>query len=589
MPFDFNTFGTGETKKPDATIPAEKTGSFDFSTFGGGETAVKRAPKEKKPGVVQTIAQTVAQPFLKTIASGGALLEAGTGLAKAIVGKEGKVNQENYDKIQKEGIDFGYLGKAKPIGAGFDATKGIKENVRPIADAAGVGLEIASYIVPVGKAKTAIDAARKGKVLKGAVEGAKAGSSAGAIGGTGMGLQEEDASVGSVIKNTAIGGIAGGILGGGLGAGSGALRNTVTKAVEARSPQAVSKKVDDLVGTIIQGEKKDIPKARKAFAEVGTDDILLSDEASKAFDEGRIADIPQAEQDLARIKKDGIKTYDDLSKVLDHRISKTSEKLSDVLSTDRKVRKLKDLVMETKVGDQKVRHNYVEDALDHLEELYTKTTAPADALRIKQLKARAKQTGLTIDEVNKLAIEHGTEFKNKAFSKASGEPLTSVNAQSFENVRTGLKGTARDLFDNPIYKEADSALTNLINARGLARDMAEKVNALQQKIVRKGFGQKLGALVARLSDLVSGGTLKGIVNYFIPRGEGLKVLNALDLEKMLAGNLKKIQALIDSDLPEKTMIEKLEEFMNLRGAPVINLENPSKSRLPKTPPKLNKK
>jgi hypothetical protein len=91
--------------------------------------------------------------------------------------------------------------------------------------------------------------------------------------------------------------------------------------------------------------------------------------------------------------------------------------------------------------------------------------------------------------------------------------------------------------------------------------MAEAANKLQQKIKNRTVGQKIGGLIARTMDLMSGGTLKGAASYFLPRGEGLKVLNALDLEKALAKNLAKFKALAEQDLPEATILEQLDSMI----------------------------
>ncbi len=62
-------------------------------------------------------------------------------------------------KLNEEGADYGYLGKVKPIGAGFDATKGVKENLGAIGDAALKGVEGASYLVGGGLLKAGTKAA----------------------------------------------------------------------------------------------------------------------------------------------------------------------------------------------------------------------------------------------------------------------------------------------------------------------------------------------------------------------------------------------------------------------------------------------
>ena len=70
--------------------------------------------------------------------------------------------------------------------------------------------------------------------------------------------------------------------------------------------------------------------------------------------------------------------------------------------------------------------------------------------------------------------------------------------------------------------------------------MSEDVNKLRNKITERGFGEKVGRLVFQVADKFTGGGLKGFIQSFIPRSAGLKLMNALDLEKALQKNLKDI-------------------------------------------------
>ncbi|MEI6288343.1 MAG: hypothetical protein WCJ54_06595 [Actinomycetota bacterium] len=47
-------------------------------------------------------------------------------------------------------------------------------------------------------------------------------------------------------------------------------------------------------------------------------------------------------------------------------------------------------------------------------------------------------------------------------------------------------------------------------------------------------------------DILTGGTIRGLVGGLLPRGAGYKVMNALDIEKNLSRNLKIIQEAIAS-------------------------------------------
>jgi len=275
------------------------------------------------------------------------------------------------------------------------------------------------------------------------------------------------------------------------------------------------KKVTDVVGEIIQGKSKDVEKGVKALSNLDTTSV---------------------------------KTYDDLGKALQTRISSLSKGVDKVLGQDVTPTKLNKLTTETKSTSGKViKTNYVNRALTDLAELYAKIGDGAKAQNIKDLVSKAKKTGLTKLEVNNIAREYGQEFGSKAFSKL-GDPLTSVNAQLFENTRKGLKSVARKGIGSKEAQEIDSVISSMFNTSKLVQKNIEAVNKLQQKISDRGLLEKLGYVVSKTADVVTGGAVRGVIGGILPRGVGNKVFNALDLEKRLADNLK----LINKALKGKT-------------------------------------
>lgn len=312
--------------------------------------------------------------------------------------------------------------------------------------------------------------------------------------------------------------------------------NTKIESYKAAQTTKAASQVDNLVGSITQGKIADIAKAKSALGSIDTE---------------------------------GIKNYKDLSGALDNKIQTVSEKLDQVFDkTSPKEIPLDKLNMKAKVGGQTITHNFVNDALNQLKELYQKTNDPTSAADVAQLTKKAQDKGLSIKEVNNLAKQYGNEFSSKAFNKM-GDPLTSVNAQAFENTRSGLKTTARQQFNNPVYQEADAQLSNLIKTRDLTDNMNEAVNKLQQKIQTRSFGAKAGALAAKVFDTLSGGAVKGAVNYFIPRGEGLKTLNALDLQKSLSKNLGTLNEVLNKNLPEADVMTKLQKILDEPTKPTV--------------------
>lgn len=325
--------------------------------------------------------------------------------------------------------------------------------------------------------------------------------------------------------------------------------NPILEASKASRIASDAKAVDNLAGQIIQGTTKDIAKAKSA---------------------------------LGNIVTTGIKTYKDLASVLTDKISTISNKLDETLATNTETKPLADLTHTFKVGESDISHNYVQDALDQLKSHYQATNDVAGLEKITQLETKAGSEGLTVKEVNDLAKEHGNTIN--AFN-ANGQAASGLTKQAAENTRTGIKATAREMFgNNPVFKAADSQLTNLIRTRDLVSNVAENVNKLQQKIQARGLGEKVGRLVGEVMNVVGLNSPKGFIEYFLGRGTGLKTLNALDLEKGLARNLKNLQGALAPGATEADVESHLQQIIDdahtsKSGTPKISsqsLDNASK-------------
>lgn len=299
---------------------------------------------------------------------------------------------------------------------------------------------------------------------------------------------------------------------------------------------------DHLIGTIIQGQAKDIPAARRAFSQIDTT---------------------------------GIKTQKDLGDALDAKIKVGSEKLREALGYEPYVKPLDELTLTSKVGDIEVSHNFVDDALNQLDEYYAKTGNYEDAAKIKALKNKAATEGITLEEINDLAIRHGQDLSG--FNPATGELASGLKKQMAENTRKGLKETARKQFNNKVYNETDAALSDLIKTRDLVRENEEAVLKLKQRTRDATLPERAGALLEQVLNFASFGTSRG----FLQSGRDLGLfkaktnMDAVEIEKLMNKNLKRLKEIINS--PSNQMESKLEDFL---------LEN---KVMPVRPPRIQKK
>ena len=258
------------------------------------------------------------------------------------------------------------------------------------------------------------------------------------------------------------------------------------------------------------------------------------EQATGQIIQGKTGDVKQAVQAIGAVDTTGVKTYKDLLgkfkekkpellSVVDNELAKDTTQYSlDNLST----------TVATNSG-KKVSTNYVDSALKDLRELYSTT---GDVKQLANLEELAAKGSYTLKEVNDISRVYNSEFGQKAFSKL-GDPLTSVNAQRFENTRKGLKDVARRGIGGAEAKKADELLSSVYNTENLVKRNVEAVNKLRQRINERGLLEKAGHYITKYADILTGGTIRGAVAGLLPRGAGYKVLNALDLEEQLAKNL----------------------------------------------------
>lgn len=288
------------------------------------------------------------------------------------------------------------------------------------------------------------------------------------------------------------------------------------KVLTPEKVEQTKKKVDDLVGKITLGtDERAIKKSKSALAELDTT---------------------------------AVSTYQDLKDVAADKISVLAKEVDTILEKAPGATKLDDLAVTTKVGDKVVSQNFVAEALDNLEELYTKIKSPADVERIKQLRNKAIDQGLTPLEINQLAREYGVEFKAKAFTQ-KGDPRTTVNAEAFENVRKGVKNTMKQNLPEgaaPVITELDKQMSNLYTLQNASDNMVKKVKNVVNKLEERGLIAELGRKLGKAVDVATFGGLKSFVtSLLLQGGRGLKTLDALSIEKKLKENLKKLDKMLE--------------------------------------------
>jgi hypothetical protein len=380
-----------------------------------------------------------------------------------------------------------------------------KTNRQVYGEGLGFGLEAAAggALSGVAKARTLLGAAG---------QAAGSGAAYGGLGGTSSAMRENK-GVADTAKSAATGAVVGGVVGGTVGLAGRAVSDRL-----ANRAAASQDKVDRAVGQIAQSKTGDVAQHKRALMEIGKEEL------------GEVS------------------TYDDLRGAVRDRLNALRKNQDAALASAPEAKPLDSFTKRTGAGKSEVTSNPVTKALDDMEELYEKTSDPESLSAHLALREKAETVGLTASEVNQLARDYGSEFGSKAFSLKSGDPLTSVNAQSFENTRKAVKDAARELLPDDASKAMDASMSDLLELDRSVAQVNEKVNALKNKIKERGLGERIGRLLGQAFDVASFGTGKGFVTKaFFPSGVGEKMLNYLDIQKQLPKNIKMLTAALNAD------------------------------------------
>jgi len=392
---------------------------------------------------------------------------------------------------------------------------------------------------------------------QGAMQGGKVGAISGGAYGAGEEMTQKESTLGSILAAGATGAGLGAVTGGALGAAAPVIGKALSPTERAARRAETTK---EAVRRVAQGSGA---------------------KGSKSTDQA------VTERALRELDLDGVKSSADLSTRIKEKITDISKGLDEALETDPTRRKLDMFNHRMDVDGDGLRHNFVSEALDQLETHFKKTNFLDDAARISKIREKANREGLTLKEVNNIARTHG-----KVLSKFNlKDELATDLGQKAENTRAGVKATARAIFGKGISKEADAVMADLSRLQALIKSREEAVELLRASTLKPGISDTLGNLLEQAVNIATLTTSRSLFNAMASRaarqagqaGQSAgKTLNALDLENRLAKDLKIITDAQKKGVSEKTMTEKLREFVT-ENSKMLGLPAPDPSRRPSAP------
>ena len=213
---------------------------------------------QKKPGFIKSLVKDIVKPVARVV----------VGAYNTIKGAD--LNQSR--NVPLLGQTQGLPDVIKP--GGLISPQGKLQNpinLRNLGQAAGVGAELASNVVGGFGAKNVAKQGFKGAYTKAVKTGVKEGATSGALYGAGSGLQKENASVGSVLKDTAagtaFGAAGGGIIGGGLGAASYGAGRLASKYIPGVA-EKIAAQGDPRISNIIAQRQKALQTLEDSYSTV---------------------------------------------------------------------------------------------------------------------------------------------------------------------------------------------------------------------------------------------------------------------------------------------------------------------------------
>ena len=333
------------------------------------------------------------------------------------------------------------------------------------------------------------------------------------------------------------------------------------KLKEAKNAVANIEKAPDLAAKITQTvDKGDIKTATKALPTVKLEGIKDSAEASARTEAQIKANVKAVDEAYAK------DTTPHKPAEFDKQV-----KVSNELTRDPKTGKM--------ISNYEVK-NPITDAITQLKDYYEKSGNTADYQKMLDIEAKFKNEGLTAQEINNLARQHGRDLN--AYN-ANNELSSGLKKESAENTRKSVKAEARKFA--PETEAIDAQIADQIKLKQMFDDMTEKFQRLKNTVEPAGPLKKLGSFVGVATNVLTGRFFEGFFKKLIPDFNNLGAdtkLNIKDVQKKLAPMIEEFNKILKETegLDPVKAKAKLEELMKNKGS-LLDIFPKSKGAIPK--------
>lgn len=456
----------------------------------------------------------------------------------------GKIGEWIGTKIaehSKAGKDLKALELAGKVPAGtFDSTFSKPTGRELAGDALKVGTTIASAFVPVLKGSAVaskLPALGKASSVVAGLGNIGIGTGIGGTFGLAEGLRENK-SGSDLAKMAQQGATFGGITTGVIGSVP-ALMKGAKYIASGKAPT-----LTETLGKVIQpiGKNTDI-----------ADSLIKGEKGFAEYFKNRAGSIPS--------------TYSELSTDIGNMSRSLSKEKKTYLSQFEDLFKPKDLSSVSSAGRGTLtKNNYVSMAIDELKSLYSKNADIQKLSTLKKLESAYKSKGLTVSQLDDLAVQFGKE--QSAFSNSGDLTHSKVR---YENIRKGIKEIYRSKLPDETAKTLDSRSSSLIGLNSELDRMVAQIqkvsNKLENDTLVKKFGRGVGYVLNKTS-------IKPFLIEAIGQGSAIQKTDWIGIERNLSKNLKIIDKALKTKDPLQSLtsksngnefIQKLVRFLNPVG------------------------
>jgi hypothetical protein len=461
----------------------------------GGPSSVP----EEKQGLLKSIAMGTGIPrFAANVVNAGKQIGNLAGMIKE--GPSGDYQQYAQPAQNATPVNMPWLGAVKPVGQ--EGTFGQR-----LADTTGESLKLASTVVSGGSGVGAVGRATlAGRIGQGAMSGLKGGVVSGGMYGMGEGIQQKDATLGSIVGSTAGSAVLGGAFGGAVGAVLSAVSAAVRGTYRNVTTPAEQKARQEIAILFEKGVKPNLP---------GKTTPALRTKFNDAVGEG---------VQIINSNKPSLQFTDDIGDTVSGRAPQTLKEFSDALEQTEKIiyDKYDDLAKQANQKGVTIDPTPIAKELDEVINNKALQLSHPEAIRYaKDVQERFMQVGEIDAKTAQEVIKNYNNSLQAFYRNPTPEGMTrnAVDAMMVNRVRKAL--------DEGIEGATDGGYQALKNQYGSLKTIERDVMRATLRDARKNVkglidytdifsgGQIVnGILSANPATIASGATQKAIATYF---------------------------------------------------------------------------